>query len=49
MITVEESKGIEMEVEYVDGMAFDRGYTPASVLPDIATVYQTSTGPPGVA
>src|SRR6266581_7213956 len=26
VITVEESKGIEMEVEYVDGMAFDRGY-----------------------
>ena len=26
VITVEESKGISTEVEYVDGMAFDRGY-----------------------
>jgi chaperonin GroEL len=26
VITVEESKGITTEVEYVDGMAFDRGY-----------------------
>jgi chaperonin GroEL len=26
VITVEESKGIQTEVEYVDGMAFDRGY-----------------------
>ncbi len=26
VITVEESKGIETEVEYVDGMAFDRGF-----------------------
>ncbi len=26
VITVEESKGIATEVEYVDGMAFDRGY-----------------------
>jgi penicillin-binding protein 1C len=30
---------------FLYGLAFDRGYTPASVLPDIATVYQTSTGP----
>lgn len=30
---------------FVYGLAFDRGYTPASVLPDVATVYQTSTGP----
>lgn len=30
---------------FVYGLAFDRGYTPASVLPDIATVYQTTTGP----
>ncbi|MGB4862013.1 MAG: chaperonin GroEL [Tepidiformaceae bacterium] len=26
VITVEESKGIQTEIEYVDGMAFDRGY-----------------------
>ena len=26
VITVEESKGIQTEIEYVEGMAFDRGY-----------------------
>src|SRR5688500_15789651 len=30
---------------FLYGLAFDRGYSPASILPDIATVYQTSTGP----
>ncbi len=30
---------------FLYGLAFDRGYTPATILPDIATVYQTSTGP----
>lgn len=30
---------------FLYGLAFDRGYTPASILPDLATVYQTSTGP----
>ncbi|MEZ0333448.1 MAG: transglycosylase domain-containing protein, partial [Gemmatimonadales bacterium] len=30
---------------FLYALAFDRGYTPATVLPDIARVYQTSTGP----
>jgi penicillin-binding protein 1C len=30
---------------FLYGLAFDRGYTAASILPDVATVYQTSTGP----
>ncbi|MEO8448876.1 MAG: penicillin-binding protein 1C [Gemmatimonadota bacterium] len=30
---------------FLYGLAFDRGYTPASVLPDLAAVYQTGTGP----
>lgn len=30
---------------FLYGLAFDRGYTPASVLPDIAHTYVTSVGP----
>jgi len=30
---------------FLYGLAFDRGYTPASVLPDVARAYPTSTGP----
>jgi len=30
---------------FLYGLAFDHGYTAASILPDVATVYQTSTGP----
>ena len=30
---------------FLYGLAFDHGYTPASILPDVATVYQTSGGP----
>ncbi len=30
---------------FLYALAFDRGYTPASILPDIARVYQTATGP----
>jgi len=30
---------------FLYGLAFDRGYTPASVLPDIPRAYPTSTGP----
>jgi penicillin-binding protein 1C len=30
---------------FLYALAFDRGFTPASILPDIAKVYQTGTGP----
>jgi penicillin-binding protein 1C len=30
---------------FLYGMAFDRGVTPATVLPDVPRVFQTSTGP----
>jgi penicillin-binding protein 1C len=30
---------------FLYALAFDRGWTPASILPDIARVYQTGTGP----
>ena len=30
---------------FLFGLAFDRGYTPASVLPDVPRAYATSTGP----
>jgi penicillin-binding protein 1C len=30
---------------FLYGLAFDRGYTPASVLPDVARAYATATGP----
>lgn len=30
---------------FLYSLAFDRGYTPASILADISRVYQTSTGP----
>jgi penicillin-binding protein 1C len=30
---------------FVFGLAFDRGYSAASVLPDVPRVYQTATGP----
>ncbi|HEU4587258.1 MAG TPA: transglycosylase domain-containing protein, partial [Gemmatimonadales bacterium] len=30
---------------FLYGLAFDRGYTPAAVLPDLPQVYQTGTGP----
>jgi len=30
---------------FLYGLAFDRGYTPASILPDVARAYPTSTGP----
>lgn len=30
---------------FLYALALDRGYTPATVLPDIARVYQTATGP----
>ncbi|MEP6692210.1 MAG: penicillin-binding transpeptidase domain-containing protein, partial [Gemmatimonadaceae bacterium] len=30
---------------FLYGLAFDRGYTPASILADVARTYQTATGP----
>jgi penicillin-binding protein 1C len=30
---------------FLYALAFDRGFTPATILPDIARVYQTGTGP----
>jgi penicillin-binding protein 1C len=30
---------------FLYALAFDHGYTPASILPDVAKVYQTSSGP----
>ena len=34
MITVEESKGLEFETEYVEGMKFDRGYISSYFMTD---------------
>ena len=34
VITVEESKGIQTEIEYVEGMAFDRGYISSYFVTD---------------
>jgi len=30
---------------FLFGLAFDRGYTPATILPDLPRTYQTATGP----
>ena len=30
---------------FLYGLAFDRGFTPASILPDVATVFPTASGP----
>jgi len=38
VITVEESKGLAFEVEYVDGMQFDRGYISAYFITDAETM-----------
>ena len=35
VITVEESKGLEFETEYVEGMQFDRGYISAYFVTDV--------------
>ena len=36
VVTVEESKGLEFEIEYVDGMQFDRGYVSAYFVTTVA-------------
>ncbi|MCA9939291.1 MAG: chaperonin GroEL, partial [Anaerolineales bacterium] len=38
VITVEESRGLEFETEYVDGMQFDRGYISAYFVTDSETM-----------
>jgi chaperonin GroEL len=38
VITVEESKGLEFETEYVDGMQFDRGYISPYFVTDAETM-----------
>jgi chaperonin GroEL len=38
VITVEESKGLEFETEYVEGMQFDRGYISPYFVTDPETM-----------
>ncbi|MCC6803343.1 MAG: chaperonin GroEL, partial [Anaerolineae bacterium] len=38
VVTVEESKGLEFETEYVEGMQFDRGYISAYFITDADTM-----------
>jgi chaperonin GroEL len=45
VITVEESKGLAFEVEYVDGMQFDRGYISAYFITDAETMQAVLNDP----
>ncbi|HXW00891.1 MAG TPA: chaperonin GroEL, partial [Anaerolineae bacterium] len=45
VITVEESKGLAFEVEYVDGMQFDRGYISPYFITDPETMEAVLTNP----
>jgi len=45
VITVEESKGLAFEVEYVDGMQFDRGYISAYFITDTETMQAVLNDP----
>lgn len=38
VVTVEESKGLEFEIEYVEGMQFDRGYISAYFVTDMESM-----------
>jgi chaperonin GroEL len=45
VITVEESKGLAFEVEYVDGMQFDRGYISPYFITDAETMQAVLNNP----
>ncbi len=45
VITVEESKGLAFEIEYVDGMQFDRGYISPYFITDAETMEATLNNP----
>jgi chaperonin GroEL len=45
VITVEESKGLAFETEYVDGMQFDRGYISPYFITDAETMQAVLTNP----
>ncbi|HEX2973482.1 MAG TPA: chaperonin GroEL, partial [Tepidisphaeraceae bacterium] len=45
VVTVEESKGLEFETEYVEGMQFDRGYISAYFMTDPETMEAVITEP----
>src|SRR5512136_2733841 len=45
VITVEESKGLAFETEYVDGMQFDRGYISAYFITDAETMQAVLNNP----
>ena len=45
VITVEESKGLEFETEYVEGMQFDRGYISAYFITDTEHMESTIDDP----